>query len=86
MVVMSRVVLLNGGNLYRLPSTSWKTEIYRPEDLKLGCFSICLIFLTNIAPSLSLPSFEGNGVFKKCQLALERGRKLISVTQKISKL
>ena len=54
MVVMSRVVLSNGGNLHRLPSTSWKTEIYRPEDLKLGCFSICLIFLTNIAPSLSL--------------------------------
>ena len=43
--------------------------------------SLCL------SPSLSLshcffPSFEGNGFIKSCQLALERGKKLIRVTQK----
>ena len=30
-----------------------------------------------------IASFEGNGVIKSCQLALERGRKSVSVTQKI---
>ena len=43
-----------------------------------------LSFSLSLSITLShyfFPSIEGNGVIKNCQLALERGRKLISTTQ-----
>ena len=43
---------------------------------------IRLAFFFSLSLSFSLfPSFEGNGVIKNCQLALERGRKSINLTQ-----
>ena len=45
---------------------------------------LCTEALSQLSLSLSPPSFEGNRVIKNCQLALERGRKSISVTQSLA--